>query len=60
MFVNLLCLISSRFRPANEFWHNPDVGHFTFDKEQARSTLREAGYDWDDDGRLLMPAGNGE
>lgn len=44
---------------ANEFWHNPDVGHFTFDKEQARATLREAGYDWDDDGRLLMPAGDG-
>lgn len=44
---------------ANEFWHNSDIGHFTFDKEQARATLREAGYEWDGDGRLLMPAGDG-
>lgn len=40
---------------ANEFWHNPDVEHFAFDKEKAKATLREAGYDWDDDGRLMMP-----
>lgn len=40
---------------ANEFWHNPDVEHFEYDIDQARSILRDAGYDWDDDGRLMMP-----
>jgi peptide/nickel transport system substrate-binding protein len=40
---------------ANEFWHNSDVGHFAFDKEKARSTLRDAGYAWDDNDRLMMP-----
>lgn len=41
---------------ANEFWHNPDVEEFTLDLEQARAELRDAGYGWDDNGRLHYPA----
>jgi len=42
---------------ANEFWHNPDVEPFTYDLEQARTILRDAGYQWDDNDRLLYPTG---
>jgi peptide/nickel transport system substrate-binding protein len=41
---------------ANEFWHNSDLSHFTYDLEEARSILRDAGYSWDDDGNLLLPS----
>lgn len=42
---------------ANEFWHNPDVERPDYDPERAREILAEAGYTWDDDGRLRMPVG---
>lgn len=42
--------------PANEFWHNSKVIYPSFDMEQARTILRQAGYTWDAQGRLLMPA----
>ena len=40
---------------ANKFWHNPEIGHFEYDIEKAKSILRDAGYKWDDNGRLMMP-----
>ncbi len=40
---------------ANEFWHNPDVERPEFDPERAREILSDAGYTWDEDGRLRMP-----
>jgi peptide/nickel transport system substrate-binding protein len=42
--------------PANERWHNPSVSFPEYDVEAARATLTEAGYSWDDEGRLLAPA----
>jgi peptide/nickel transport system substrate-binding protein len=42
--------------PINEFWHNTKVQYADFDMEQARTILRQAGYTWDAQGRLLMPA----
>lgn len=44
----------------NEFWHNPEVSPNTYDPEQARTILEEAGYAWDDDGRLMYPAGGSD
>jgi peptide/nickel transport system substrate-binding protein len=45
---------------ANEFWHNPEIQRsnlgIEYDPEKARSLLRSAGYDWDDDERLLVPS----
>lgn len=41
--------------PANEFWHNPDVDRPEFDPDKAREVLEEAGYTWDEDGRLRLP-----
>lgn len=47
--------------PANEYWHNPAAsewleGEYAFDLEAARTVLEEAGYTWDEEGRLLAPA----
>lgn len=41
--------------PASEFWHNPDVERPEFDPEKAREVLEEAGYTWDEQGRLRLP-----
>jgi peptide/nickel transport system substrate-binding protein len=46
---------SSVIAPVNAFWHNAFVEQFDFDLEAARAELEEAGYSWDDEGRLLMP-----
>jgi len=43
--------------PANKFWHNPNVRKFDFDMEKARKTLADAGYEWDDKGRIYYPPG---
>jgi peptide/nickel transport system substrate-binding protein len=42
--------------PANEFWHNPDVEFPQYDLERARQILTEAGYEWDAESRLYLPA----
>ena len=36
----------------NEFWHNPDVEEFREDIEAARAELADAGYGFDEDGRV--------
>lgn len=42
--------------PANELWHADAAVFPEYDPEAARRTLEEAGYGWDDQGRLHMPA----
>ena len=41
---------------AIDYWHNPDLPQYEFSIEKAREVLAEAGYTWDDEGRLLQPA----
>jgi len=41
--------------PANEFWYNPDMPEYEYDPDKAREILEEAGYEWDDQGRLYYP-----
>lgn len=51
--------------PGNAFWHNPNIPHEEreqgvpywpqFDLEKARQILADAGYRWDDQGRLHYP-----
>lgn len=41
---------------AIDYWHNPDLPQYEFDLEQARQLLLDAGYSYDADGRLLLPA----
>ncbi len=49
---------SSIVAPVNVFWHNPEVEQFEFDLDKARQLLREAGYRWDSQGRILFPEGH--
>ncbi len=41
--------------PANEFWHNPDIKGYPEDINKAKSILKEAGYTWDNQGKLHYP-----
>jgi len=41
---------------AIDYWHNPDLPHYDYDIDAARAILADAGYTWDADGMLLMPA----
>ena len=41
--------------PALEYWKNPDLNYPNGGFAQAREILEEAGYEWDDQGRLLYP-----
>lgn len=36
----------------NVFWKNPDVPQYPFDTVKAREMLQEAGYTWDEQGRI--------
>ena len=42
--------------PENKFWHNSSLPPWPFDLEKAKQELTEAGYEWDDQGRLYYPA----
>ena len=44
--------------PANKFWYNPNLPEVKFDLDKARKILMDAGYGWDDEGRLLYPDPN--
>jgi peptide/nickel transport system substrate-binding protein len=39
----------------NKFWHNPNLKEYEFDPELAKQILKEAGYGWDEKGRLHHP-----
>lgn len=41
--------------PHNEYWYNPDTRRYTGGVEKGKQVLRDAGYSWDDQGRLLYP-----
>lgn len=42
---------------ANEFWHNPEVPIYdTYDPDRAKEILEEAGFTWNAQGQLVMPA----
>ena len=42
--------------PALEYWDNPDVNYPEAGIMEARNILEQAGYEWDNQGRLLYPA----
>lgn len=40
-----------------EYWYKPNLEEWGFDIEKARQILSDAGYGWDDQGRIHFPAG---
>jgi peptide/nickel transport system substrate-binding protein len=51
----------SHVSKALEFWHAPDLPAYgPSDIEGAKAILAEAGYEWDEEGRLLYPEGQTE
>lgn len=46
---------ASMIAPHNEFWHNPNIKPYPYDLEKARAILKEAGYRWNEKGRLCYP-----
>lgn len=51
---------NSVIAPALEFWKNDELKWPQGGLEQARQFLKEAGYEWDNKGRLLYPSGQVE
>ena len=45
----------SPITPLNEFWHNPNLENLEFNIADARQALADAGYGWDEEGRLHYP-----
>lgn len=41
--------------PANKFWYNPNVTTYAYDVAKARQILKDAGYQWDKEGKLYYP-----
>ncbi len=48
-------LSASPITPVNAFWHNSDLPEPKYDLEAARQILKDAGFTWDEDGRLHFP-----
>lgn len=44
----------------NEFWHSSDLDGYDYDMDAARKVLEEAGYEWDEDGKIYYPEGKSD
>jgi len=49
--------LTSIIPPAQGKWHNPNLPRYDYDPEKARRLLREAGFSWRPDGRLVDAEG---
>lgn len=45
--------LTSIIPPAQGKWHNPDLPRYDYDPEKSRELLKEAGFSWRKDGRLI-------
>lgn len=50
--------LDSVISQGNPKWHNPDVRRYRLNRERSRELLREAGFSWRPDGRLIDAKGN--
>jgi peptide/nickel transport system substrate-binding protein len=48
-------LTASSITPVNSFWHHPDLKVRDFNLDKARMILKDAGFRWDEKGRLCFP-----
>jgi peptide/nickel transport system substrate-binding protein len=60
IFKGFASVADSHVSKALSFWHNGSLPQYQEGLENARKILKEAGYEWDKDGRLLYPKGKTE
>ncbi len=48
-------LSASSITPVNSFWHNSSLPAPEYNLDKARQILRDAGFQWDENGRLCFP-----
>jgi peptide/nickel transport system substrate-binding protein len=41
--------------PSNKFWFNPNTKFYEYDMKKARKMLKDAGFEWGDNGRIYFP-----
>lgn len=51
---------NSMISPKNTFWHNPNIKEFGYDQKQAFQFLKDAGYQWDENGKIYYPEGKSD
>ena len=49
--------LTSIIPPAQGKWHNPNLPRYEYDPGKAKSLLKESGFSWRDDGRLIDSEG---
>ncbi len=49
--------LTSILPPAQGKWHHPNLPRYEYDPERARELLRQAGFSWNDKGRLIDSEG---
>ena len=49
--------LTSIIPPAQGKWHHPNLPRYEYDPERARELLRQAGFSWNDKGRLIDSEG---
>lgn len=50
----------SLISPVNKLWHSTDIKGYEYNLQEAIDLLEEAGYEWDDKGKLYYPTGNSD
>lgn len=45
----------SDIAPSNSEWHNPRLKAYEYNLDLARKILKDAGYEWDSEGKLYLP-----
>ncbi|MHB1654605.1 MAG: ABC transporter substrate-binding protein, partial [Desulfitobacteriaceae bacterium] len=51
---------NSMIGPANKFWHDPNIKTFDYDQKKAFQILKDAGYQWDENGKIYYPEGKSD
>jgi peptide/nickel transport system substrate-binding protein len=55
IYLGLVTPGASPISPVNEYWFNPDITPLPYEPEVARQILTDAGYSWNNDGKLMLP-----
>src|SRR5680860_22724 len=51
---------NSMISPINKYWHDPNIATFGYDQQKAFQFLKDAGYKWDEQGKIYYPEGKSD